>query len=61
MTHNRRHESECVNISKSKFFAQQITSQGIQSICNKVEMDAILNIKVPKTRKELDQYASLLI
>jgi hypothetical protein len=45
-----------VNISKSKFFAEQIeymgywiTEQGIQPIRNKVE--AILNIKVPKTRK----------
>jgi hypothetical protein len=46
-----------VNISKSKFFAEQIeylgywiTRQGIQPMCNKVE--AILNIKAPKTRKE---------
>jgi hypothetical protein len=46
-----------VNISKSKFFAEQIeylgywnTRQGIQPIRNKVE--AIINIKVPKTRKE---------
>jgi hypothetical protein len=48
-----------VNISKSKFFAEQIqylasgywiTRQGIQSIRNKVE--AILNTKAPKTRKE---------
>jgi hypothetical protein len=45
------------NISKSKFFAEQIenlgywiTIQGIQPICNKVE--AILNIKAPKARKE---------
>jgi hypothetical protein len=45
-----------VNISKSKFFAEQIeylgywiTTQGIQPIRNKVE--AILNIKAPKTRK----------
>jgi hypothetical protein len=45
-----------VNISKSKFFAEQIeylgywiTRQGTQPIRNKVE--AILNIKVPKTRK----------
>jgi hypothetical protein len=44
-----------VNISKSKFFAEQIeylrywiTRQGIQPIRNKVE--AILNIKGPKTR-----------
>jgi hypothetical protein len=48
-----------VNISKSKFFAEQIeylasgywiTRQVILSIRNKVE--AILNIKAPKTRKE---------
>jgi hypothetical protein len=46
-----------VNISKSKFFAEQIeylgywiTRQGIQPIHNNVE--AILNIKTPKTRKE---------
>jgi hypothetical protein len=46
-----------VNLSKSKFFAEQIeylgywiTRQGIQPIRNKVE--AILNIKPPKTRKE---------
>jgi hypothetical protein len=47
-----------VKISKSKFFAEQIeylacrywiTRQGIQPIRNKVE--AILNIKAPKTRK----------
>jgi hypothetical protein len=47
-----------VNISKSKFFAEQmdylahgywITRQGIQPIRNNVE--AILNIKAPKTRK----------
>jgi hypothetical protein len=45
-----------VNISKSKFFAEQIQylgywiiRQGIQPIRNKVE--AILNIKAPKTRK----------
>jgi hypothetical protein len=45
------------NISKSKFFAEQIeylgywiTRQGIQPIRNKVE--EILNIKAPKTRKE---------
>jgi hypothetical protein len=48
-----------VNISKSKFFAEQIeylgywiTRQGIQPLCNKIEMNAILNIKAPKTRKE---------
>jgi hypothetical protein len=46
-----------VDISKSNFFAYQveylgywITRQGIQPIRNKVE--AILNIKAPKTRKE---------
>jgi hypothetical protein len=46
-----------VNISKSKFFAEQIeylgywiTRQGIQPIRNKVE--AILNTKASKTRKE---------
>jgi hypothetical protein len=45
------------NISKSKFFVEQIeylgywiTRQGIQPIRNKVE--SILNIKGPKTRKE---------
>jgi hypothetical protein len=49
-----------VNISKSKFFAEQIeylgywiTTQGIQTICNKVKMTSILNIKAPKTRKEV--------
>jgi hypothetical protein len=48
-----------VNISKSKFFAEQIqylgywiTRQGIQPIRNKIEMNAFLNIKAPKTRKE---------
>jgi hypothetical protein len=47
-----------VNISKSKFIAEQIeylgywiTRQGIQPIHNKVEMKAILNIKPAKTRK----------
>jgi hypothetical protein len=46
-----------VNISKSKFFAEQIeylgywiTRQGIQPMRNKVE--AILNIKAPNARKE---------
>jgi hypothetical protein len=46
-----------VNISESKFFAEQmeylgywITRQGIQPMHNKIE--AILNIKEPKTRKE---------
>jgi hypothetical protein len=48
-----------VNLSNSKFFADQIeylgywiTRQGIQPIRNKVEMTAILNIKAPKTRKQ---------
>jgi hypothetical protein len=48
-----------VNISKSKFFVEQIeylgywiNRQGIQPIRNNVEMTAILNIKAPKTRKE---------
>jgi hypothetical protein len=55
-----------VNISKSKFFAEQIeylgywiTRQGIQPIRNKVE--AILNIKAPKTAKEEQDYVSLLV
>jgi hypothetical protein len=46
-----------VNISKSKFFSEQIenlgywiTRQGIQPMRNNVE--AILNIKAPKTSKE---------
>jgi hypothetical protein len=49
-----------VNISKSKFFAEQIeylgywiTRKCIQPIRNKVEMNAILNIKETKTRKEI--------
>jgi hypothetical protein len=48
-----------VKISKSKFFAEQIeylgywiTRQDIQPIRNKVDMNAILNIKAPKTRKD---------
>jgi hypothetical protein len=52
-----------VNISKSKFFAEQIeylgywiTRQGIQPMRNKVE--AILNIDAPKQEKN---YASLLV
>jgi hypothetical protein len=56
-----------VNISKSKFFAEQIeylgywiTRQGIQPIRNKVEMNAILNIKAPKTRKELRQFIGIV-
>jgi hypothetical protein len=47
-----------VNISKSKFFAEQIeylgywiARQGIQPIRNKVEMNAILDVTAPKTRK----------
>jgi hypothetical protein len=54
-----------VNISKSKFFAEQIeylgywiTRQGIQPTFNKFE--AILNIKVPKTRKELLQFIGIV-
>jgi hypothetical protein len=46
-----------VNISKSKFFPEKIkypgywiTRKGIEPMRNKVE--AILNIKAPKTRKE---------
>jgi hypothetical protein len=60
-----------VNISKSKFFAQQIeflvlgyciTRQGIQPIRNKVEMNATLNIKTAKTRKveELRQFIGMV-
>jgi hypothetical protein len=54
-----------VSISKSKFFVEQIeylgygiTRQGIQPIHNKVE--AILNIKAPKTRKELRQFIGIV-
>jgi hypothetical protein len=54
-----------LNISKSKFFAEQIeylgywiTRQGIQPIRNKVE--TILNIKAPKTRKELCQFIGIV-
>jgi hypothetical protein len=54
-----------VNISKSKFFAEQIeyleywiTRQGIQPIHNKVE--AILNIKAPKMRKKPCQLISIV-
>jgi hypothetical protein len=61
------YESECVNISKSKFFTGQIeylgywiTRQGIQPIHNKVEMIAILNIKAPKIRKELRQFIGVV-
>jgi hypothetical protein len=48
-----------MNISKSKFFAEQqeylgywITRQGVQPTRNKVQMNTILNIKTPKRRKE---------
>ena len=54
-----------VNASKSKFFTEQIeylgywiTRQGIQPVHNKVE--AILNIKAPKTRKELRQFIGVV-
>jgi hypothetical protein len=56
-----------MNISKSKFFAEQIgflgywiTRQGIQPISNKVE--AILNVKAPKTRKaqQLHQFIGIV-
>jgi hypothetical protein len=57
-----------VNISKSKFFVEQIeylghwiTRQGIQTIRNKVEMDAILNIKAPKSITGSYQYADSLV
>jgi hypothetical protein len=56
-----------VNISKSKFFAEQIeylgyriTRQGVQPARNKVEMNTILNIKAPKTRKELRQFIGIV-
>jgi hypothetical protein len=55
-----------VNISKSKFFAEQIEylgywiiRQGIQSLCIKVV--TILNIKAPNTREAQQTYASLLV
>jgi hypothetical protein len=57
-----------VNISKSKFFAEQIeylgywiTRQGIQPIRNKIE--AVLNIKAPKTRKKnkLHQFIGCIV
>jgi hypothetical protein len=48
-----------VNISKSKFYEEQIahlgywiTRQAIQPIRSKADMNTILNIKAPKTRKE---------
>ena len=54
-----------VNASKFKFFTEQIeylgywiTRQGIQPVHNKVE--AILNIKAPKTRKELCQFIGVV-
>jgi hypothetical protein len=54
-----------VNISKSKLFSEQIeylrywiTRKGIQPMRNKVE--AILNIKAPKTRKELRQFIGIV-
>jgi hypothetical protein len=56
-----------VNISKSKFFAEQIeylgywiTRQVIQPMRNKVEMNVILNIKAPRTRKELRQFIDIV-
>jgi hypothetical protein len=58
-----------VNISKYKFFAEQIeylgywiTRQGIQPICNKIEMDAILNINCPKKENntELRQFIGMI-
>jgi hypothetical protein len=55
-----------VNISKSKFFAEQIeylgywiTRQGIQPMRNKVE--AILDIKAPKAREVCTNNACLLV
>jgi hypothetical protein len=54
-----------VNISKSKFFAEQIeylgysiTRKRIQPMRNKVE--AILNIKAPKARKELRHFIGIV-
>jgi hypothetical protein len=54
-----------VNISKSKFFAEQIeylgywiTRKSIQPMRNKVE--AIIHIKAPKTRKELRQFIGIV-
>jgi hypothetical protein len=58
-----------VNISKSKFFAEQIeylgywiTRQGIQAIRNKVEMIAILKLRRPKQEKktELRQFIGIV-
>jgi hypothetical protein len=56
-----------VNISKFEFFEEQIeylaywiTRQDIQSIRNKFEMNAMLNIKVPKIRKVLRQFIGIL-
>ena len=54
-----------INAEKSKFFTEQIeylgywiTRKGIQPVHNKVE--AILNIKAPKTRKELRQFIGIV-
>jgi hypothetical protein len=54
-----------VNISKSKFFTEQIeylgywiTRKGIQPMRNKVE--AILNNKALKTKKELRQFIGIV-
>jgi hypothetical protein len=48
-----------VNISKSKFFAEKyntwdkcITRQFVLATCNKVEMNGIVNIKMPKQEKK---------
>jgi hypothetical protein len=56
-----------VKISKSKFFTEQIeylgywiTRQGIQPIHNKIEINAILNNKAPKSRKELRQFIGIV-
>jgi hypothetical protein len=54
-----------VHISKSKFFSEKIeylahrywiTRQDVQFIRNKVKMNAILNMKAPKTTKENDTH-----
>jgi hypothetical protein len=49
------------------FFAEQIEylgywiiRQGIQPIRNKIEMNAIFNIKAPKTRKEQRQFIGII-
>jgi hypothetical protein len=56
-----------VNISKSKFFAEKIeylgywiTRQSIQFIRKKVEMDSILDIEAPITRKVLRQFIDIV-